>query len=345
MVPDNDVDLERELAAVMTEEVAGLPAPRVDLGRIRRRRAVRRRLLVPAVVALVGALATGSLTLARGGIDFGRPAPSGPAGRAVPTVQPAPEGGAGRPAHPSGPTGGATSSPAVRPGEAGQGEPGGGAVPPEGCARVRGPLPAAARAALLTDATAACEDARREVAGVLGPVERLSFAARTVDRLLPAAGSAVRLVECGGRVDLAPAERAAVLGRVRSVVVAAGVVIGAVLEETVGKLDLGAAAATPVAVAVAERTGASVVLDARLGGGPVAPMGTVAITVRLADSKVTRVDLRGLDLGGLGLGALGLLQGLSLPDGLGAVQALAGVGALTPAPSSVVAADVETLLP
>jgi hypothetical protein len=121
------------------------------------------------------------------------------------------------------------------------------------------------------------------------------------------------------------------------------VVSGAVLEETVGKLDLGAAAATPVAVA--ERTGASVVLDARLGGGPVAPMGTVVITVRLADSRVTRVDLRGLELGGLGVGALGLLPGLSLLDGLGALQTLAGVGALTPAPSSVVAADVETLLP
>jgi hypothetical protein len=344
MVSDNYVELERELAVAMTEEVAGLATPRVDLGGIRRRqrRAMRRRLLVPAVVALVGLLATGPLTLARGGIQLGRSERSEPAGKATPTTQLEADGNLGQPIRESGPLRGAGTVPAGQPGQAGQG---GGQAPAEGCVNVRGSLPPSVRAALVNEATAVLEGAQREVAGALGTVERLGFAPHSVDRLLPAAGSAVRLVECGGRLRLAPVERDAILGQVRSVVVAAGVVIGGVLEETVGKLDLGAAVPTPVAVAVSGRTEKSVVLSGSLGGGAVTPLGTVVITVRLPDSRVTRVDLRGLDLGGLGVGALGLLPELNLLEGLGALQATAGVQALVPSLSTVVAADVETLLP
>jgi hypothetical protein len=85
-----------------------------------------------------------------------------------------------------------------------------------------------------------------------------------------------------------------------------------------------------VTVTVTSRTQTSVVLSSWLGGGAVTPLGTVVITVRLSDSKVTRVDLRGLDLGGFGVGTLGLL---------------AGVEAMVPTLSTVVAADVETVLP
>jgi hypothetical protein len=304
MVPDNTVELERELAVAMTEEVAGLETPRVDLDRIRgrRRTAMRRRVLVPAVVALVGLLATVPLTLARGGIQLGRSERSGPA-PATPTVQP---------------------------------EGGGGPAPADGCVRLRAPLPAAVRAELAQDATAALEDAQIEVAVALGGVERLSFAANSTDRLLPKAGTAVGLVDCDGRRQLAAAERAAILGQVRSVVVAAAVVNAGVLDQTVGKLDLGAEVATPVAATVTSRTSQSVVLTSSLGGGVVAPLGTVVTTVRLSDSRVTRVDLRGLDLDPLGVAALGLLPGLDL---------LEGVQALVPSLSAVVAADVETVLP
>jgi hypothetical protein len=189
---------------------------------------------------------------------------------------------------------------------------------------------------LARDATAMFEDAQVQVAGVVGAVERLSFATGSVDRLLPETGSAVGLVDCGGRRQLAAAERAAVLGQVRAVVLAAAVVNAGVLEQTVGKLDLGATVRTPVAVTVTSRTSRSVVLTSSLGGGAVAPMGTVVTTVRLPDLKVTRVDLRGLDLGGLGVAALGLLPGLDLRE---------GIQALPPSMSAVVAADVETVLP
>jgi hypothetical protein len=96
---------------------------------------------------------------------------------------------------------------------------------------------------------------------------------------------------------------------------------------------------------VTSRTSQSVVLTSSLGGGALVPLGTVVTTVRLADAKVTRVDLRGLDLAGLGLGALGLLPGLDLLEGLAAIEAMAGVQALVPSVSAVVTADVETLLP
>jgi hypothetical protein len=344
MVPDNTIELERELAVAMTEEVAGLATPRVDLDRIRRRRrrAMRRRLLVPAVVALVGLLATGPLTLARGGIQLGRSERSEPAGQPTPPAQLEGSGNPGQPVRDGDPPAGVGTQPADQPAQPGQG---GGQAPADGCASLRGPLPATVRAQLAHDAAAALEGAEREVAVALGTVERLGFAAHSADRLLPAAGSALRLVECAGGVRLAPAERAAILGQVRAVVVAAAVVNGGVLEETVGKLDLGAAVATPVAVTVTSRTEQSVVLTSSLGGGAVAHLGTVVTTVRLSDSRVTRVDLRGLDLGGLGVGALGLLPGLNLLEGLAALEATAGVQALVPSPSAVVAADVETVLP
>jgi hypothetical protein len=335
MVPDNTVELERELAAAMTEEVAGLETPRVDLDRIRRRRraAVRRRLLVPAVVALVGLLATGPLTLARGGIQLGRSERSGLVAPAGPTGHLKGSGNPAQPAPGGDPRAGTGTRPDEQPGDVGQD---GGQAPVDGCVRLRGPLPVAVRAELAQDASAVLKDAQLEVAGALGAVERLHFAAGSVNRLLPAAGSAVRLVDCAGRLQLAPAERAAILGQVRSVVVAAAVVNAGVLEQTVGKLDLGAAVRTPVAVTVTSRTSQSVVLTSSLGGGAVAPMGTVVTSVRLSDSRVTRVDLRGLDLGGLGVAALGLLPGLDL---------LEGVQALAPSLSAVVAADVETVLP
>jgi hypothetical protein len=344
MVPDNTVELERELAVAMSEEVAGLTTPRVDLDRIRRRRrtAMRRRVLVPAVVALVGALATGSLTLARGGIQLGRPERSAPAVPPTPTAQVDGGGNPGGTVRAGDPPGGAATRPDGRPDRAGQG---GGQSPADACVRVRGPLPAGVRAELARDATAVLAAAQRDVAGALGTVERLGVAAGTVDRLLPAAGSAVRLVECAGRPRLEPAERTAILGQVRSVVVAAAVVNAAVLEQTVGKLDLGAASPTPVTVTATARTSRSVVLTSSLGGGAVEPLGTVATTVRLSDSRVTRVDLRGLDLGGLGVEALGLLAGLDLLEGLGSLQATAGVQALVPGVSAVVAADVQTVLP
>jgi hypothetical protein len=328
----------------MTEEVAGLETPRVDLDRIRRRRraAVRRRLLVPAVVALVGLLATGPLTLARGGFHLGRSERSGPVAPATPTARLEGSGNPDRSASHGDPPAGAGTQPGGQPGQEGQG---GGQAPADGCVGRRGPLPTAVRAELAHDATKVLEDARLEVAGALGAVERLRFAAGSVDRLLPAARTAVSLVECAGGLRLAPAERAAILGQVRSVVVAAAVVDAGVLEQTVGKLDLGAAAPTPVAVTVTSRTSQSVVLTSSLGGGALVPLGTVVTTVRLADAKVTRVDLRGLDLAGLGLGALGLLPGLDLLEGLAAIEAMAGVQALVPSVSAVVTADVETLLP
>jgi hypothetical protein len=335
MVPDNTVELERELAVAMTEEVAGLETPRVDLDRIRRRHrsAVRRRLLVPAVVALVGLLATGPLTLARGGIQLGRPERSGPVAPAGPAGHLEGSGDPTRTAPVGDPRAGAGTRPDGQPGQVGQG---GGQAPADGCASRRGPLPATVRAKLARDATAVLSDAQREVAGTLGGVQRLHFAANSVDRLLPVAGGAVGLVDCAGGLQLAPAERAAILGQVHAVVVAAAVVNAGVLEQTVGKLDLGAAVPTPVAVTVTSRTGQSVVLTSSLGGGAVAPMGAVVTTVRLTDLKVVRVDLRGLDLGGLGVVALGLLPELDL---------LAGVQALAPGLSAVVAADVETVLP
>jgi hypothetical protein len=335
MVPDNTVELERELAVAMTEEVAGLETPRVDLDRIRRRRrtAMRRRLLVPAVVALVGLLATGPLTLARGGIQLGRSERSGPApAPAPPTGQLEGSGNPGRPAH-GDPPGGAGTQPGGQPDQPSQG---GGPAPADGCVRVGGPLPATVRAELARDATAVLADAQLEVAGALGAVERLRFGAGSVDRLLPKDGTTVGLVDCAGRLRLAAAERAAILGQVRSVVVAAAVVNAGVLDQTVGKLDLGAGVATPVAVTVRSRTSQSVVLTSSLGGGAVAPLGMVVTTVRLSDSRVTRVDLRGLDLDPLGVAALGLLPGLDL---------LEGVQALAPSLSAVVAADVETVLP
>jgi hypothetical protein len=87
---------------------------------------------------------------------------------------------------------------------------------------------------------------------------------------------------------------------------------------------------------VTSRTSQSVVLTSSLGEGAVAPLGTVVTTLRLPDSRVTRVDLRGLDLDPLGVAALGLLAGLDL---------LEGVQAVAPSLSAVVAADVETVLP
>jgi hypothetical protein len=331
MVSDNTVELERELAAAMTEEVAGLETPRVDLDRIRRRRraATRRRPLVPGVVALVGLLATGPLTLARGGIHFSR------SERSEPVTPAARLEGSGNPARSAG--GGDPPAAGVQPsGQPGQRGQEGAPVPADGCARWRGPLPADVRAELADDAAAALKGAQLEVADALGAVERLRFAANSVERLLPEAGTAVGLVDCDGRRQLVPAERAAILGQVRSVVMAAAAVNAGVLEQTVGKLDLGTEAATPVAVTVTSRTSQSVVLTSSLGGGAVAPLGTVVTTVRLSDSRVTRVDLRGLDLAGLGVAALGLLPGLDL---------LEGVEALAPSLSAVVAADVETVLP
>jgi hypothetical protein len=332
MVPDNTVELERELAVAMTEEVAGLETPRVDLDRIRRRRrtAMRRRVLVPAVVALVGLLATGPLTLARGGIRLGGSERSGPA-PVAPTVQPEGNGGVGQPTPDRGRPGGAGTQPGGRPDQAG---PGGGQAPDGGCVHRRSPLPATVRAELAQDAAAVLRDAQLDVAVALGAVERLSFAAGSVDRLLPA--GAVPLLDCAGQVRIAPAQRTAILGQVRSVVVAAAVVNAGVLDQTVGKLDLGATVPTPVAVTVTSRTSQAVVVTSKLGGGVVAPLGTVVTTVRLSDSRVTRVDLRGLDLDPLGVAALGLLPGLDL---------LEGVQALAPSLSAVVAADVETVLP
>jgi hypothetical protein len=333
MVPDNTVELERELAVAMTEEVAGLETPRVDLDRIRRRRrtAMRRRVLVPAVVALVGLLAAGPLTLARGGIQLGRSERSGPA-PATPTVQPEGSGGVGQPAPDGDRPGDAGTLPGGQPGQPSQG----GGPAADGCVGARGPLPAAVRAELAQDAATVLRDVQLDVAVALGAVERLSFAAGSVDRLLPKAGTAVGLVDCAGRLRLAATERTALLGQVRSAVVAAAVVNAGVLDQTVGKLDLGAGVATPVAVTVTSRTSRSVVLTSSLGEGAVAPLGTVVTTLRLPDSRVTRVDLRGLDLDPLGVAALGLLAGLDL---------LEGVQAVAPSLSAVVAADVETVLP
>jgi hypothetical protein len=137
------------------------------------RRAMRRRLLVPAVVALVGVLATGSLTLARGRIQPGRSARIEPTSQTTPPARVEVDGGRGQPAHHSDPPAGAATAPAGQPSQAG------GRASAEGCVRVRGPLPATVRAALLAEATRVLEAARYEVAGTLDSVERLDFAANS----------------------------------------------------------------------------------------------------------------------------------------------------------------------
>jgi hypothetical protein len=340
MTPIDEVGFERELGAAMAQEVAHLPAPRTDLGAIRRRTATRRRVLVPAVVGLVSLVIAGPFALAQS--DLRLPKLPGAVQRG-PTTAPAQHGQA--PPAGEAPTGSQPARPAPASGQAGGQPP----VSATSCVTARGPLPAAERAALLRAAATVLDDTQAAVAGALGEIERLSVATGTADRLLPRVGSVVRLVTCGDQVRLAPAERLAILGRVRSAVQAAAVVAAGVVRETVGESELDVV--TPVAVTVVNASPTAVWLGVALGGGPVPDLGTVTVTVRPLDGKVAEVDLSGLDLRELEGGILGSLPGLDLlgsldlVDGLAGLDGLDGVTALVPSATGVLAEGVTIVPP
>jgi hypothetical protein len=346
MAPNHSAGFEEELRAAMAKDVAGLGTPRIDLHAIRRRTATRRRVLIPAAVGLISLVVAGPIALAQSGIGLPKVVGeivSDSQPETLPDMSPQPVGQAPK-------DGSQTGSPAAQPKGEGQSAESG-AAPATECVSSSGPLPAAERTALLRDAGGVVRTAQGAVAGTLGKIERITFAANTVDRLLPQVGSVVRLVTCGDVVKLADAERTTILGHVRAVVNSTSVVAAGVLHQTVGELDLGVA--TPVAVAVVNRTQNFVVVSASLGGGAIPDLGTITVVVQL-DGTVTRVDLSGLDLsgltkGGLGLGSLPLagrlLENLDLHDGVLAVGDLAGVRALVPNPSALLAKDVTIVPP
>jgi hypothetical protein len=350
MSPNEDLGLERELSAAMADEVAHLSAPRPNLGAIRRRVAVRRRLLVPVTVGLVTMVIGGPLALAKTGVFESEPAGAEGAGAAkVEASLPKQVGDVVR-EDPAGSPAGQTADQGDQPSSQA-----GGQAPATSCLTSTGALPAEVRAVLLDDAIAVVNNAQRDVAGALGTVERLTVDTATVDRLLPAVGSVVALVNCGDVVSLAPQLRDTVLGQVRGVVHAAALVAGGVVTQTVGQLDV--SAVTPVAVAVVSRTESSALVHVSLGGGAVPHLGSLTVTVRLADGVVTKVDLSTLDLNALqglvggGLASLpgtlaGLLGGgpLDLLGGLNALD-VAGVQQLVPNVSSVLADDVKIVQP
>jgi hypothetical protein len=344
MIPKDELGLERELRRAMADEVARLGMPRTDLGAIRRRTATRRRVLIPAVVGLVGIVIAGPFALARSDVNILPKL----AGSVVPRergAQPAASGGAPAPGGAQAGPRGVGSVPRVSGGDGSAPAP----APALACVTGRGPLPAVERAALVRDASGVLRTAQGTVDRTLGTVERLSFATGTADKLVPAAGSIVRLVTCGDRVGLAPVERTAILGQVRQVVRTSAVVAAGVVRQTVGRSQVDAV--TPVGLAVVQATPRTVVVAVALGGGPVPDLGTVMVTMGLTDGKVAQVDMSGLDLGGLGGGLLGsspvldLVRSLDLAKGLESLDGLAGIGGLVPDPAGVLAKDVTIVPP
>jgi hypothetical protein len=334
MTGGDGLDVERELRPALAEHVADLPHPRIDLPAIRRRTAVRRRLLLSAVIALIGLATVVPIALGQGGAHPSRPGGSGTNGGAVTTPTTRPPGGTPGGTGQRGPQGSGATRDRSHPGApAGQAQPPGA---PAGCRTLPGPLPAAERARLLDDATTTLQQAQGTVDGALGGLERFSFPPASLARLLPAAGAITTLVDCGGRTVLAPAQRAAVLGEVRAAVLSSGAIAASVLDQTVGKLGL-AAAAVPVTAAVTGTTSDSVVLTDAYGAvGGLASLGTVAVTLRRADHAVTKVDMTGLDLGVLGPVAVTLLHDL---------DPLAGLARLPGSVPVVVAPDATVVPP
>jgi hypothetical protein len=347
MTPNHSAGFEQELRAAMAKDVAELGTPRIDLHAIRRRTATRRRVLIPAAVGLISLVVAGPIALAQSGIGLPKVVGeivSDSQPETLPDMSQQPVGQAPQDG------GSQAGSPAAQPKGEGQSGEASGAAPATECVSSLGPLPAAERTALLRDVTGVVRSTQGTVAGALGKIETVSFAANTADRLLPQVGSVVRLVTCGDEVKLAAAERTTILGHVRAVLNSTSVVAAGVLHQTVGELDLGVA--TPVAVAVVSRTDKFVVLSASLGGGVIADLGTITVVVQL-DGTVTKVDLSGLDLRDLTKGGLvgslplagHLLEKLDLHVGLNALGDLAGVRSLVPNPSGLLAKDVTIVPP
>jgi hypothetical protein len=361
MALNDEVGLEQKPSSANTEELVGSAPSRTDVGGSRRK-GVRLRLLVPAAVGVVSLLVGGPLAVAQSGV-LARAGGSVSAEAEAEGKAAAPPQQVAQPTEVGGiekQVGSLAGAPAVQDGEGGEADQAGQA--PDDCVNLRGALPAAERALLLRDATALLQDVQGAVAQAVGTVQQVTFAVGTVDWLLPQVGSVVGLVKCGDVLRLAPEARAAILGKVHTVVTGVVVVAGGVVHQTVGelqRLDLGVKVKAPaVKVVVVSHGPKAVVLSVSLGGGAVPHLGKVLVTVRLSDGKIVKVDLRALDVHGLlglvhglGVGALGsltsldLLKSFNLLEGLDALEGVAGLKQLVPNVSSVLAPNYTIVPP
>jgi hypothetical protein len=273
-------DIERELARAMSAAVEDLPAPRLDLARIRRRRS--RRFFLPTLIVTAGATAIAPIAaVSQSGWPDSRPV-----------------GDVADPAH------AATTSPRPAPAST--------TPPPE--AGVLGEKADAVSVPTAT-ASAACWTAPRELttgerAGVVRQVrqalaaeeaalnERLAGMAKVsvslpkegLDQLVPATGTLVEHSGCGeaGKVSRKAAREIAA----EAAAVVRG--IAAVLHDTIGKLGL---RGVPVVVAVtAAGDGAATVRITIAGGGAVS--GTITATLRPGTGKVVGIDTSDLQVAG-----------------------------------------------
>lgn len=326
---DHHIDLEAELRAAMNDRAAALPRPLIDLHRIRRRAAVRRRLAVGVLIAILALTIAAPLAFAHRMVPLPRPGGSKAGGISLPSAtsrQPLSGG-----ARPDIVAGGTSSSQRTAPDSAAQpapsvpqrNSPGSATGTLPGCASRRGPLPASERATLEDDALVARTSGQSTLRSQLGEAGDVDFSDRDVDHLLPAVGSPVQLEDCAGHQRLAEQERDAILQQVRAAVLVTGAVTSAVSDQLTGAI-----AGAPEVAAV-RRTSDTIVVSAVLGGLPQAD--SLVITMRLPDCAVSEVDLSHLET--IDLGPLNSFDAIRLRDRLHELgPALSGTapGVLTP---------------
>jgi hypothetical protein len=338
MTDREQIDLEQELRSAMRQHAAGLPRPRLDLRRMRRRSAARRRFAVAAAVAALALAVAAPLAVAQGMLPLTRPASSKTGGPATstPTASTAlPQSGTGQ----SGVVQNGTQTPPAVPGSGGHPAPSvtqPGSLPGAvaGCVTRRGPLPAGERAALQDDARKTLAEAQGKLHDQLGNEGSPRFSDDDLDHLLPATGSQVSLLDCAGERRLTDEQRADLLQQVRAAVLAAGAVSRAVTDQLTAGLGTGGMV-TPEVTEV-RRTADAIVVHTLLSGSAPRPQ-TVVTTMRLPDCAVSKVDLSGLDV--LKLGPLG---GFDL-DGLR--QRLGELGPQLPGVTPSVLTPDATLVP
>jgi len=277
-------DIERELARAMSAEVEELPAPRIDMARIRRR-SRSRRFVLPAVIVTAGAAAVAPLAA----VSHDGPLGSRTVGGVV------------------GPVHAATTSPHPAPASTTPPPPAG--VPGEQADAVSVPTATASatcwtaprvlttgdRAGVVRQVRAAVAAEEQALNRRLAGVAKISVPEAELDQLVPSAGTLVEHSGCGGVGQISEEAVQEVVAKASSVVAA----LTGVLRDTLGKLGVEGVPATVTITAAGD--GAVTVRIAVDGGSAVS--GAITATVRPGSGGAGDVDTSRL-----------LVQGVPVPD-------------------------------
>jgi hypothetical protein len=312
-------DIERELARAMSAAVEELPAPRIDMARIRRR-SRSRRLVLPAVIVTAGAVAT--VPIAAG--SHNGPADARTVGDVV------------------GPVHAATTSPHPAPASTIPPPPAG--VPGEQADAVRVPTATASatcwtaprpltkedRAGVVRQVQAAVAAEVQALNQRLAGITKVSIPEAELDQLVPPAGTLVEQSGCGDDGQISEAAGQELVAAASSVVAA----LTGVLADTLGKLGV---SDVPVTVTIAAGEDGALIVRIAVDGGSIVS-GTITATIRAESGEAVETDTSQLRVQGVAVPDLpdvtdpADLPGVSELPGLAEAPELPAVPTVSPVP-------------